>query len=225
MKFDFELEKTALLIIDMNKAFVGKGAPLEVPRALENVPRIKKLLHTCRRLGVPVIHVSHVFRKDGRDRGYMYDFWPVLKKGVLEEGAQGAQIYPDIAPVKGETVISKRRYSAWFGTDLDIVVRNLGVDTLIICGTTTDRCTGLTAYEAFMRDLKVIFPSDANATFQDSVHDAMLTSLNMGGASIVETEGLIKILLEKSKRQHARKGEKRKKRVSQEIANAKSRRQ
>lgn len=205
MKFDFELRKTALLIIDMNNAFVGKGAPLEVPRAIENVPRIKKLLAICRSLKIPVVHVSHVFRKDGRDRGYMYDFWPVLKKGVLEEGSEGTQIYPEIAPIAGETVISKRRYSAWFGTDLDIVVRNLGVDTLIICGTTTDRCTGLTAYEAFMRDLKVIFPSDANATFQDQVHKAMLTSLDMGGAMVVTTKEVVRLLQTKSKLETGKK--------------------
>jgi nicotinamidase-related amidase len=124
----------------------------------------------------------------------MYDFWPVLKKGVLEEGSSGTEIYPDIAPIKGETIITKHRYSAWFGTDLDIVVRTLGVDALIICGTTTDRCTGLTAYEAFMRDLKVIFPEDANATFQDEVHKAMLISLDMGGAMVVKTDEVIRLL-------------------------------
>ena len=143
---------------------------------------------------MPVIHVSHVFRKDGRDRGHMYEFWPILADGVLEEGSEGTEIYADIAPIAGESVITKHRYSAWFGTDLDIVVRNLGVDTLIICGTTTDRCTGLTAYEAFMRDLKVVFPEDANATFQDEVHDGMITSLDMGAAMIVKTADLVERL-------------------------------
>lgn len=195
MRFDIAPARTALLIVDMNKAFVGKGAPLEVPHAIDNVPRIKRLLETCRKIGVPVIHVSHAFRKDGRDRGYMYDFWPILRQGVLEEGSPWTQIWPEIAPIDGETVIMKHRYSAWFGTDLDIVVRNLGVDTLIICGTTTDRCTGLTAYEAFMRDLKVVFPEDANATFQEQVHRAMIISLEMGGAMIVKTNELVQSLL------------------------------
>jgi nicotinamidase-related amidase len=191
MNFDFDKNKTCLVIVDMFKASVGKGAPLEVPKAIDNVPRIKKLLACCRKNKIPVIHVRHVFRKDGRDRGLMYDFWPVLKEGFLEEGSEGTEIYPDIAPIDGESVVTKHRYSAWFGTDLDIIVRNLGVDTLIICGTTTDRCTGLTAYEAFMRDLKVIFPEDANATFQDEVHRGMLISLDMGAAMIVKTEELI----------------------------------
>lgn len=194
MHFEFDVDKTALLIIDMNKAFVGKGAPLEVPKAIDNVPRIKQLLETCRSIKVPVIHVSHVFRRDGRDRGYMYEFWPILKQGALEEGSEGTEIYPDIAPIEGETVITKHRYSAWFGTDLEIVIRNLKVDTLIICGTTTDRCTGLTAYEAFMRDLKVVFPEDANATFQDEVHAGMIISLDMGAAMIVKTADLVERL-------------------------------
>ena len=191
MEFEFDVSSTALLIIDMNRAFVGKGAPLEVPRAVDILPQIRSILDACRDKGVPVIHVSHEFRKDGRDRGLMYEFWPVLNEGVLEEGAEGTEIHPDIAPIEGESVIAKHRYSAWFGTDLDIVVRSLGVDTLIICGTTTDRCTGLTAYEAFMRDLKVVFPQDANATFQDEVHDGMIISLDMGGAMIVNTPELV----------------------------------
>ena len=191
MNFGFDKNKTCLLIVDMQKAFVGKGAPLEVPKAIDNVPRIKKLLECCRKNNIPVIHVRHIFRKDGRDRGHMYDFWPVLKEGFVEEGAEGTEIYPDIAPIDGESVVTKHRYSAWFGTDLDIIVRNLGVDTLIICGATTDRCTGLTAYEAFMRDLKVVFPEDANATFQDEVQRGMLISLDMGAAMIVKTEELI----------------------------------
>ncbi len=194
MQFDYDPASAALLIIDMNRAFVGKGAPLEVPKAIDNVPRIKSLLETCRSINMPVIHVSHEFRKEGNDRGLMYEFWPVLNEGALEEGAEGTEIYPDIAPIEGETVISKHRYSAWFGTDLDIIVRNLKVDTLIICGTTTDRCTGITAYEAFMRDMKVIFPEDANATFQDEVHTGMIISLDMGAAMIVKTEDLVKEL-------------------------------
>ncbi|MCC7412389.1 MAG: cysteine hydrolase [Gammaproteobacteria bacterium] len=200
MNFDFDPRKAALLIVDMNKAFVGPGAPLEVPKAIDNVPRIRRLLETCRELDIPVVHVSHCFRKDGSDRGYMYKFWPVLGTGVLEEGAEGTQIYPDIAPIEGEPVVTKHRYSAWFGTDLDIIVRNLGVDTLIICGTTTDRCTGLTAYEAFMRDLKVVFPSDANATFQDIVHEGMLISLDMGGAMIMDTAQVIDYLRHRGSR-------------------------
>ena len=194
MQFEYDVKSTALLIVDMNKAFVGKGAPLEVPLAIDNVPRIKRLLETCRSISMPVIHVSHVFRKEGNDRGLMYEFWPVLGEGVLEEGSDGTEIYPDIAPIEGEIVIAKHRYSAWFGTDLDIIVRNLKVDTLIICGTTTDRCTGITAYEAFMRDMKVIFPEDANATFQDEVHRGMIISLDMGAAMIVKTEELIEQL-------------------------------
>ncbi|MCR4308085.1 MAG: cysteine hydrolase [Candidatus Berkelbacteria bacterium] len=194
MNFEFDIKKTAFIIVDMNNAFIGKGAPLEVPRAVEILPRIKLLLKTCREVGIPVIHVSHAFRKDGRDRGYMFEFWPVLKEGVLDEGSKGTEIHPDIAPIEGESTIIKRRYSAWFGTELDLIVRNLGVDTLIICGVTTDRCTGLTAYEAFMRDLKVVFPEDANATFQDEVHDGMIISLEMGGAMIVTTKNLVKRL-------------------------------
>jgi nicotinamidase-related amidase len=194
MEFEFDRRTAALLIVDMNRAFVGPGAALEVPRAVEILPRIRRLLETCRELGVPVVHVSHAFRRDGRDRGLMYDCWPVLQTGVLEEGAAGAEIHPELAPIEGESVITKHRYNAWFGTDLDIVVRNLGVDTLIICGTTTDRCTGLTAYEAFMRDLKVVFPSDANATFQEQVHEAMLTSLDMGAAMVLPTDEVLELL-------------------------------
>ena len=74
-------------------------------------------------------------------------------------------IYPELAPAPGEHVIKKHRYSGFFGTDLDIILREWGVDTVIISGTTTENCCHATARDAMFRNYRVVFLSDATATY------------------------------------------------------------
>jgi biuret amidohydrolase len=75
------------------------------------------------------------------------------------------EIYPELAPATGEHVIKKHRYSGFFGTDLDIILREWGVDTVIISGTTTENCCQATARDAMFRNYRVVFLSDATATY------------------------------------------------------------
>ena len=81
------------------------------------------------------------------------------------DGTPGVDIYPELAPAPGEHVIKKHRYSGFFGTDLDIILREWGVDTVIVSGTTTENCCHATARDAMFRNYRVVFLSDATATF------------------------------------------------------------
>jgi biuret amidohydrolase len=87
---------------------------------------------------------------------------PIANRDALVDGTPGVEIYPDLAPAPGE---QKHRYSAFFGTDLDIILREWGVDTVIISGTTTENCCHATARDAMFRNYRVVFLSDATATF------------------------------------------------------------
>jgi ureidoacrylate peracid hydrolase len=81
------------------------------------------------------------------------------------DGTPGVDIYPELAPEPGEHVIKKHRYSGFFGTDLDIILREWDVDTVIISGTTTENCCHATARDAMFRNYRVAFLSDATATY------------------------------------------------------------
>src|SRR5262249_16788178 len=95
---------------------------------------------------IGVIYRAHVHRRDGCDMGLFDDSHPpIANRAALVDGTPGVNIYPELAPAPGEHVIKKHRYSGFFGTDLDIILREWGVDTVIIAGTTTENCCHATA--------------------------------------------------------------------------------
>src|SRR5207247_28197 len=115
---------------------------------------------------------------------------------ALVDGTPGVEIYPELAPAVGEHVIKKHRYSGFFGTDLDIILREWGVDTVIISGTTTENCCQSTARDAMFRNYRVVFLSDATATYDypdrgfgampaADVHHAMLVILEASTAHLI----------------------------------------
>jgi ureidoacrylate peracid hydrolase len=160
VKFSVYPERTTLLIIDMQNGFLKPGSRLELPGGRELIPRLTRLMDACRNKGMPVIFTRHVYAKDGSDIGVSYEFFPEL---VLLAGTEDVEFYKEIEPREGDVIIEKRRYSAFYGTELDLVLRCRGIDTLIIGGLATNICCECTARDARIRDYKVIFLSDGTA--------------------------------------------------------------
>lgn len=157
--------KAAMIVVDMQNDFVAAGAPMETPAARAMVPKLAQALKICRDAGVRVIYTAHVHRRDGCDMGLFAMHPPIANRDALVDGTPGVEIYPELAPTLGEHVIKKHRYSGFFGTDLNIILREWGVDTVIISGTTTENCCHATARDAMFRNYKVVFLSDATATY------------------------------------------------------------
>ena len=158
--------RTVLIIVDMENDFVKPGASFEVQAGREMLPKLKELIGFCRDTGISVIYTTHAHRPDGSDAGRFADIYPAIAEGKgLVDGSDGIEIYDEIAPEPGEVIIKKHRYSAFFGTDLDIILRGLGTDTVIVTGVTTENCCHATARDAMFRDYRVAFISDCTATF------------------------------------------------------------
>ncbi len=158
--------RTAMIVVDMQNDFVAPGAPLETPAARVMATKLSEALTLCRKAGIRVIYTAHVHRRDGSDMGLFDDLHPrIANRDALVDGSPGADIYPDLAPAPGEHVIKKHRYSGFYGTDLDIVLREWGIDTVIISGTTTENCCFSTARDAMFHNYRVVFLSDATATY------------------------------------------------------------
>jgi nicotinamidase-related amidase len=159
-------QKVALIVIDMQNDFIAEGAAMETPAARAVVPKIAEAVKVCRNAQIKVIYTAHVHRRDGSDMGLFDDMHPpIANRAALVDGTPGVDIYRELAPAPGEHVIKKHRYSAFFGTDLDIILREWGVDTIIIAGATTENCCHATARDAMFRNYRVIFLSDATATY------------------------------------------------------------
>src|SRR5271155_2191298 len=129
--------KAAMIVVDMQNDFVAVGAPMETPAARAMVPKLAEAWNFCRGAGIRVIYTAHVHRRAGCDMGLFDDMHPpIANRDALVDGTPGVDIYPELAPAPGEHVIKKHRYSGFFGTDLDIILRGYGTDTVIISGTT-----------------------------------------------------------------------------------------
>jgi nicotinamidase-related amidase len=159
-------KKTAMIVVDMQNDFVASGAAMETPAARQIVPKIAEALRICRDAGIKIIYTAHVHRRDGCDMGLFDDLHPpIANRDALVDGTPGVEVYHDLAPAPGEHVIKKHRYSGFFGTDLDIILQEWGIDTVIISGTTTENCCHATARDAMFRNYRVVFLSDATATY------------------------------------------------------------
>jgi biuret amidohydrolase len=190
---------TALIVVDMQNDFVAAGAPMESRAGREMVPRLNQALACCREQGIPVIYTAHVHRAGGADQGLLAHAPAICRGEALVVGSSGAAIFPEVAPRDGEIVISKHRFSAFYGTDLEIILRGLGVTTVVITGVTTENCCHATARDAFFRDFQVVFLSDATGTGDypdlgygsmsaDEVQRATLVILARDTADVITTE-------------------------------------
>lgn len=164
LNFPIIASKTALLIQDLQNDFRKPGAPLENKVGREVLlPRQKRLAEFCRSKGIQVIYCCHSHRRDGSDAGIMAMVYPSIReKRALIKGTEGVEVYEGMAPHEGDIVVEKRRYSCFYGNDLEMILRNKGLDTVIISGGGINIGCESTARDAANRDFKVVFLSDGN---------------------------------------------------------------
>lgn len=176
---------TALIIIDMQNDFVLPGAPLCVRGAQPTVPTIRELLDQARAKGWHVIHVVREHLRDGSDveagRASLFTEGP----GICVPGTQGARIVDELSPLPNEIILRKRRFSAFFHTELDLILRRLGVGTLLIAGTQYPNCVRGTAVDAMSLDYRPIVVTDACSAQSEEVAASNIRDMkNMGIACV-----------------------------------------
>ena len=155
-------ERTALVNVDMQNCFV-QGYPMSAPDGLAVLDRINRLAAACRDAGILVIHTSHVLRPDGSNIGILGEINPVVKD-ILTKGAESAALHKRLVVDTRDILIDKPRFGAFQSTDLELILRSRGIDTVIISGIATSVCCETTAREATVRDFHVFFLSDGTAT-------------------------------------------------------------
>lgn len=168
MEFGYE-PGGALLIIDMLNDFINPRGSLVVPGADRIVPRIKELREAARSQGIPVVYLTDKHRPDDRE----FRHWPAH----AVEGTWGGEIIDELKPLPEEYVIPKRRYSAFFGTDLDIYLRELRVGHIYETGVLTNICVYATALDASMRLYQVTVFKDAVASLSDEIDQFIFRQL------------------------------------------------
>jgi ureidoacrylate peracid hydrolase len=155
--------KLALLNLDLQNVFV-EGSPIAAPDGPAVVRRVNRLAAACRKVGVLVVHTAHVTREDGSNVGVMGEIIPPVTAGLIARGSVPAALHRDLRIEPGDVILEKPRYGAFHGTDLELILRARGVDSVIITGIATNVCAETTAREACVRDFRVFFTSDGTAT-------------------------------------------------------------
>jgi ureidoacrylate peracid hydrolase len=163
VNFELVPERAVLINVDMQNCFVH-GSPIAAPQGLEIEGRINRLAKACRKAGILVIHTSIVMRADGSNRGVLDEFSPFVKEGILDKDSKSAALHPGLDIQSGDILLDKPRFGAFYGTDLELILRSRGIDTIIISGVATNVCCETTAREAAVRDFHVFFLSDGTAT-------------------------------------------------------------
>jgi len=159
--------RTALIIGDMQNDFVKEGGTLVVPSAEGTIPAIRRLLDLARDSGMRVVFIQDTHR-DGDPE------WEIWGEHCREE-SWGWQVVDEFAPREDEATVRKPRYDAFYGTQLEHLLRLWGVNTLIICGTVANICVHYTASSAAMRWFNVIVPKDCISSFNDFDMEASLS--------------------------------------------------
>lgn len=183
-KLESDFVKTAVVVIDMINDFVT--GVFKNKRAEMIIPNVKQLLNFARENKIPVVYVNdaHLPNVDVE-----FDVWP--QHAVA--GTLGAQVVDELKPEKSDFVLEKRRYSAFYGTSLDQLLRELKVDTLILTGVVTDICIQHTAADAFFRGYKIIVPEDCVEAINEQTQKAALDYLKrVYGSKIARADKIMK---------------------------------
>lgn len=157
---------TALLLIDLQNDFVEPGAPLETAMAYKSLPKLQELMAFCREKGITLVYTRHAHDDDGSDMGLFKEIYPGLgERQALIEGQRGAEIYSEVAPEEGDIIVRKQRYSGFFQTNLDLILRSKGIKDVAIAGATSEDCCLATARDAMYRGYRVAFLADVIGTY------------------------------------------------------------
>ncbi len=182
------MEKPVLVVIDMLQDFLDSW---EAARRQKLVSSINELVGGMRSLGHPVLWVRQEFEPDLRDA-----FREMKAKGIriTIRGTEGCQIVPELAMAPSDSVIIKKRYSAFYGTTLDETLARLQPDAIILAGINTHACIRTTAIDAYQRDWSVILALDCIDSYDREHHEVSLRYMTDRIATVMTNPDILSVL-------------------------------
>jgi nicotinamidase-related amidase len=181
------MDRHALLIIDMQHDFAVPGGACEVPGAHATIPTIRKALGRFRDLGLPVFHIVREYRADGSDVE-ITRLDALKEKNMVVPGTQGVRIAPGLEPVDGEYRIVKQRFSAFMFTELDLILRRLGITHLAVTGTQLPFCLRTTLFDGLCLGYRMTLLTDASSSRTQEIHQANIRDIRDAGMACVTVD-------------------------------------
>lgn len=192
---------SALIVVDVQNDFVSLQGAFgrwgeDMTMIQEMVPKLKELIEEARKARVPIIYFKNTSSAWTNSEVHKERIAEVRGKGGQEitiEGTWGAEFYEGICPREDERVVVKHRYSGFIDTDLDLILRSLGIKTLIMTGVATNVCVESTARDGFMKDFRIVFVKDCSATTEQKLHDGTLENIERYFGSVASAKEIISI--------------------------------
>ena len=159
----------------------------------EAIAGCRSLVETARPADVPIVFTRYVYRSDYRDGGLLVqELMPELvEANSLKAETWDVEIVGELTPRPGDFVIDKNRYSAFYGTGLEPILTSLAINSLVICGVTTNMCVETTARDAMQRDYRTFIVRDATGELDPQRHEFALATLGFGFGRIVSVDNVI----------------------------------
>lgn len=184
-----EPARAAFLLIDMQNGFIDAASPLCIAGAAATVPACARALAAARAHGLAVFHVRRAYAADGSDvEAVRWETWAEGGRPLSAADPASLDCPPELSPAPGEPVIMKPSWSAFFGTDLAAQLRQRGIGTIVLAGTTTPNCVRSTAYDGLARGLNVAVLRDATSSRSPAAQEANLADMEAAGIQLLHTD-------------------------------------
>lgn len=184
-----EPARAAFLLIDMQNGFIDGASPLCIAGAAATVPACAHALAAAREHGLAVFHVRRAYAADGSDvEAVRWETWAEGGRPLSSADPMSLACPSELAPAPGEPVVVKPSWSAFFGTDLDALLRARGIGTLVLAGTTTPNCVRSTAYDGLARGFNVAVLRDATSSRSPEAQEANLADMEAAGIQLIHTD-------------------------------------
>jgi ureidoacrylate peracid hydrolase len=188
VRWDLVPGRTVLVLIDLQRDFLHpdgwyakRGIDLSHMRLV--IEPSLRLLAAARGAGVPVVWTRHGY-KDGSDAGPFMQLRPFLRDGGLRQGTWGFDIQDDFDVRPEDWIVEKARLSAFFNTNLEVVLRGLQAETVLIGGVLTNQCVAATSKDAMFRDFKPIVVAECTGTTLPHLHEPALEMIRVGWGEV-----------------------------------------
>lgn len=179
-------DRTALIVVDMQNSFCadegGCGKPgLPIQNLQTAIRPCVRLVAAARAANVPVIYTRYIYRPDYADGGVLIKYLlPDLKDvGALRAGTWDVEVVPELTPQEGDFIVDKNRPSSFYATNLETILNGLDIESLVVCGVTTNCCVESTVRDASHRDYKTFVVQDAVAELDEERNSVALRSMDM----------------------------------------------
>lgn len=184
-----EPARAAFLLIDMQNGFIDAASPLCIAGAAATVPACAHTLAAAREHGLAVFHVRRAYAADGSDvEAVRWETWAEGGRPLSAADPASLDCPPELSPAPGEPVIMKPSWSAFFGTELAATMRQQGIGTIVLAGTTTPNCVRSTAYDGLALGFNVAVLRDATSSRTPEVQEANLADMEAVGIQLIFTD-------------------------------------